>query len=350
MQEEFSPLSKIPQENNKFCKLNATDPKHVFEPLSLPNDEGKVWSLNDIIENFGKKGLLCSKTVDKRKQCLRFRIDLDALAEADPYYKELMMKQQQAQMPNMTPPPFSAEMPPAVPLPPPARESIMPPSDMPTSSNDMTPSSNDMPPSTDMPPSEKQLQASSSEDTVTQSPSSEDTSPSSKDTSPSSEDTNPSPEDKPLLTEDTSISAENLNLPEREKKPAGQMLGGYQLSKTIVKTVKRGGNDNLLSPTNTPTTCVQKCLTENSPLKSEIQENTTKDLASSTKIFLVHKQIDKDERSTWEKLTSSSGGGGNNNSKRTKKKGLKKYCLTKKRKGGNKKITTRRRKTKITLK
>ena len=120
------------------------------------------------------------------------------------------------------------------------------------------------------------------------------------------------------------------------------MLGGYQI-KSKAKTIAKlhGGNDF-----NTPTTCVQKCLTENSPLKSEHQENTTKDLASSTKLFLVHNQIDKDERSTWEKLTSSSGGGGN---KRTKKKGLKKYCLTKKRKGG-KKSTTRRRKTKITLK
>jgi hypothetical protein len=76
--------------------------------------------------------------------------------------------------------------------------------------------------------------------------------------------------------------------------------------------------------------CVQKCLipTSTAPhLPGTASTNTTHDLASSMKIFLVHKEIDKDERTLWTRLTSSSspsGGGAKKKHKRLTRRPAKK--------------------------
>jgi hypothetical protein len=91
--------------------------------------------------------------------------------------------------------------------------------------------------------------------------------------------------------------------------------------------------------------CVQKCLLPISPaphLPGTASTNTTHDLASSMKIFLVHKEIDKDERTLWTRLTSSSSPSGGGGAKK-KHKRVTRRRLNKKQTGKRRPKTLRQR-------
>jgi hypothetical protein len=293
---QMSPLlPNVSSPENRLCKINAQDEKHIFEP----KDGGKLWSLDDIIENFGKKGLLCSKTIDKRKQCLRFRIDLDALASHDPHFQEIMQQRQQQSPPQQQEPSFMPEHdfnspPPIMPAAP------LTPSPMaPTPASDFSVAKPETPH-----PLESSSPLPSAPDMLEEGPK-----PRLEDEDEKEDAFKPEPvaDAKPVADAEPEAVAPDADDDEfGEKKDDKPKVGGNEPDPA----------------------CVQKCLLPASPaphLPGTASTNTTHDLASSMKIFLVHKEIDKDERTLWTRLTSSSspsGGGTASSNKKKKNKRL----------------------------
>lgn len=332
-------------QDTKLCKIASANPKYFFKnkvnPKAAEDDPNKnLWSLEDLIDGFGKKGVLCSKTLDTRNQCLRFRIDLAALAAADPQFRDAQAKLAAAAAagaaaaatatsdtsgmgysPGAMPPADSGSM---------QNQTTMPPADSggPMAEQGMAEQGGPMPP-TDTAAAAASGPPSQGMETSFMEP--------------------PPPKEEQPPPDSTDLGSSDLDRKRQDVLAAAVVpaIGGL---KKKVKGPSRTTRKNPMPPSKgrggqgpDDTVCPPQCkgATPGTPeavdsatgLRAMGGQNTTGDLGSSTKLFLVHEKIDKDERGWWDKLTNQPVIGGQRSSSRSSSKSSKSSSSVYQRKG-----------------
>jgi hypothetical protein len=312
-------------QDTKLCKITSANPKYLFKnkvnPKAAEDDPNKnLWSLEDLIDGFGKKGVLCSKTLDTRNQCLRFRVDLAALAAADPQFRDAQAKLVAAAAAGAAAAANASD----------------------TSSNNSSSNSSGMGyspgpeqggPIADGGPMADSGPMPTEEggpigDSGPMAPTDTDAAAAAAGQQPSSgisqgmESTfmEPPPQ-QPTDAEDDLGSSSDLDRKRQEVLAAAPAAVGGLKTK-FKKGQQRTTRKNLPMPPPSKgrggqgpaASCPPQCQGNTAPGLAGAAEadsssalgriNTTGDLGSSTKLFLVHEKIDKDERGWWEKLTN----------------------------------------------